>query len=436
MPESLVPVDVVIPVYRGEAETRACVESVLAARNDTRCEIVVIDDASPEPALSAWLRSVAASGRITLIVHDANGGFVATANEGMGLHPDRDVVLLNSDTEVADGWLDRLVSHAERDRAVGTATPFSTNATICSYPRTLADNALPRGETTASLDSAFAAANAGHCIDIPTAVGFCMHIPRRCLDAVGVFDEARYGAGYGEEVDFCMRAARAGFRNVLAADVFVRHVGEVSFGNSGMERRAKAQATVDVLYPEFQVRLREYLDSDPACEARRRADLERLRRARAPRELFAGPFTADVKERIDALAAAGEHEILVLTPWRESFVELSWAGRDEELRLWFHREEDAAQLTALLGAIGVSRVHGQERDMPAAFPASGLPDVARLRLHAPAEAPPPPVEPAPPVTPAQELAPARGVTPAQAGAPSPTPQKTPGLFARLLRRFR
>lgn len=271
-------IDVVVPVYRGEAETRACLESVLAAPLRTPHDVVVIDDASPEPAISAWLRALAAQGRITLIAHAANRGFVGSVNEGMALHPERDVVLLNSDTEVAAGWLDRLAAHARGDATIGTATPFSTNATILSYPRPLEPNALPPGETTASLDAAFATANAGQNVDVPTAVGFCMFIARRCLDRVGAFDEARYGAGYGEEVDFCMRAARAGFRNVAAGDVFVRHVGEVSFGNTGVARRQKAQAMVDALYPEFQVKLREFLAADPLRELRSRANLARLAR--------------------------------------------------------------------------------------------------------------------------------------------------------------
>jgi GT2 family glycosyltransferase len=270
--------DIVIPCYRGEPETRACVESVLASAVAASHEVVVIDDASPEPALSAWLRGVAAEHRITLLAHSANRGFVASVNEGMALHPDRDVVLLNSDTEVAPGWLDRLAAHARGNKAIGTVTPFSSNATILSYPRPLEPNPLPPGETTASLDAAFAAANPGQSVDIPTAVGFCMLISRRCLDRVGMFDEARYGAGYGEEVDFCMRAARAGFRNVAAGDVFVRHVGEVSFGNTGVARRAKAQALVDSLYPEFQVRLKQFLAVDPLARLRERADLARLSR--------------------------------------------------------------------------------------------------------------------------------------------------------------
>jgi len=272
-------VDIVVPVFRGEAETRACLESLLAARLQTPHEIVAIDDASPEPAISAWLRVLASEGRVTLIAHAANRGFVATANEGMALHADRDVVLLNSDTEVADGWLDRLAAHAARDARIGTVTPFSNNATICSYPRTLVANELPKDETTASLDRAFAKANPGRSEELPTAVGFCMYVTRRCIEAIGTFDAGRYGAGYGEEVDFCMRASRAGFRHVIAADVFVRHVGEVSFGATGLERRAKAQAIVDALYPEFQPRVRDFIARDPLKALRQRADLARGRKA-------------------------------------------------------------------------------------------------------------------------------------------------------------
>ena len=274
------PVDIVVPAYRGLEDTRRCVESVLRSRLARPAQLTVIDDASPEPALSAWLREAAAARGFTLVVHPANRGFVATANEGMRLHADRDVLLLNSDTEVAPGWLDRIAAHAERDATVGTVTPFSNNATICSYPRTLENNPMPPGETTASLDAAFARANAGLSADIVTAVGFCMFIPRRTLDRVGVFDEARYGLGYGEEVDFCMRVARAGLRNVVAADVFVRHVGEVSFGGSGADRRAQAQATVDALYPEFQERLRAFIPADPLRPFRERVDRERARPGR------------------------------------------------------------------------------------------------------------------------------------------------------------
>ena len=311
-------VDVVIPVYRGMAETRACIESVLASRAGDAFDVVVIDDRSPEPEMAPWLAHLAADARITLVTHAANAGFVASVNEGMALHPDRDVVLLNSDTEVAAGWLDRLRACARRDRSIGTVTPFSNNATICSYPRTLAANALPPGESTADLDAAFAAANHGRSADILTAVGFCMYITRRCLDRVGPFDYERYGAGYGEEVDFCMRAARAGFRNVIAADVFVRHHGEVSFEGSD-ERRLKAQATVDALYPEFQQGLKAFIQADPLRGLRRRADLQRLRRF--PAQLVRDESGGRMK--------------------------LRWNREGEEFALWLEKDRDRAALAAI-----------------------------------------------------------------------------------------
>lgn len=264
-------IDVIVPAYRGLSETRRCLESVLRARVRLRHEVVVIDDASPEPELSAWLRELAAGGRVTLLVHERNAGFVASVNEGMRLHADRDVLLLNSDTEVADGWLDRIAACAARDPKAGTVTPFSNNATICSYPLFAQSNPLPAGATTAKLDAAFARANAGRAVEIPTAVGFCMFIARRCLAEVGPFDEEAFGRGYGEEVDFCMRAARAGWRHLLAADTFVYHQGEVSFGGGAQEIRDRAQAIVDARYPEFQPRVRAFLDADPPRESRERA---------------------------------------------------------------------------------------------------------------------------------------------------------------------
>ena len=127
-------VDVIVPVYKGLDETRRCLDSVLAFPQRTAREIVVVDDCSPEPELAGWLRELAETGAITLLENPANTGFVNAVNRSMILHPDRDVVLLNSDTEVHGDWLDRLRRHAYSDPQVGTVTPFTNNGTICGYP--------------------------------------------------------------------------------------------------------------------------------------------------------------------------------------------------------------------------------------------------------------------------------------------------------------
>ena len=92
----------------------------------------------------------------------------------------------------------------------GTLTPFSNNATICSYPFEGWTGGVPGSLGLAGLDSLIATTLTGQVVDIPTGVGFCMYIRRSCLDEVGLFDAERFGRGYGEENDFCRRAAATG----------------------------------------------------------------------------------------------------------------------------------------------------------------------------------------------------------------------------------
>jgi len=270
-------VDVIVPVYKGFEETRQCVESVLQADCATPFELVLIDDASPDPRLVEYCASLRGRPGLTLRVNPENLGFVETVNRGMRLHPDRDVVLLNSDTQVAHGWLDRLRQCAHSQPDIGTATPFSNNATICSYPNFCADNALP-ASGLAALDAIFAQVNAGKSIDLPTAVGFCMYIRRACLDAVGLFDAGRFGRGYGEENDFSRRAAGAGWRNVLCADVFVFHAGGVSFQDERDVLMAVSAEKLASLHPEYDALVKKFVVEDPPSSLRQAVDFELARR--------------------------------------------------------------------------------------------------------------------------------------------------------------
>ncbi len=196
-------VDVIIPVYRGYDDTLACIHSVLTANTKTPFELVVIDDQSPEPELSRILRGLADLGLISLYVNARNRGFVATVNEGIRLHPGRDVVLLNSDTIVYGDWMDRLRRHVLKCADIATVTPFSNNATICSYPFFNRNNVSQVELTDDELDSLAARVNAGRTVDIPTGVGFCLYIRRSCIDQIGLFDEEHRTAlgGPGEPRD-------------------------------------------------------------------------------------------------------------------------------------------------------------------------------------------------------------------------------------------
>lgn len=266
MPAPSVQVDVVIPVYRGYAQTIRCIEAVLADNARPPGRVVIVDDKSPEPRLSSWLARLAKRGQITLLRNNRNLGFVRSVNRGIAEAGSRDVVLLNSDTKVVNGWLERLSTAAYAAADIATASPFSNNATICSYPNPMGGT-LPDGLDIRSIDAACRSANSGRIIDLPTTVGFCMYIRRAALDIVGELDARTFGRGYGEEVDFCRRATALGWRHVLACDVFVYHEGAVSFGANSPH----AQRSQDILhtrYPDYDADVKSFVNLDPALPAR------------------------------------------------------------------------------------------------------------------------------------------------------------------------
>jgi GT2 family glycosyltransferase/2-polyprenyl-3-methyl-5-hydroxy-6-metoxy-1,4-benzoquinol methylase/glycosyltransferase involved in cell wall biosynthesis len=371
------PVDIIVPVYRGLADTRLCIDSVLASTNQSAWRLVVINDASPEPEVTAWLRERAAQEpRITLLENPDNLGFVGTVNRGMALSDRHDVLLLNSDTEVAGDWLDRIRAAAYGDAKVASVTPFSTNATICSYPRFCEDNPLPPGHTTASLDALCARTHPGAVVDVPTGVGFCMYIRRDSLHDVGLFDTDNFGKGYGEENDFCQRAQAKGWRNLHLLDTFVLHTGGVSFGDSKSPRERAAMATLARLHPRYALDVHAFVQDDPARPYRLALDVARIQSTALPVILAvlhdrAGGTVRHVRELARHLA--GHAQFLTLTPAADATVLLRMADKAEGFELAFRLRDQANDLLALLRHLRVCHVHyhhllghGQlVRDLPA-----------------------------------------------------------------------
>lgn len=259
---------IIIPVYEGYQETLNCINSVLNAKCKTAYQLIVINDCSPNNKLTTKLRAHAQQHKYTLIENEKNLGFVGTVNRGIRVASDDDVILLNSDTLVPDGWVDQLLTAAYSDAIIGTVTPFSNNATICSYPNFCQDNILPIDHNVNSLNSMFQRLNTGKIIDLPTAHGFCVFIKRAVIDEIGVFDEQKWGKGYAEENDFSLRAEQYGWRNVFALDTFVQHLGSVSFSSNTEEFVRKNLKILNGFYPDYAARVSDFISNDPAREFR------------------------------------------------------------------------------------------------------------------------------------------------------------------------
>ncbi|MEM6728655.1 MAG: glycosyltransferase, partial [Pseudomonadota bacterium] len=209
------PPAIILPVHNAGLLAR---ETLRRLAEHTRWEggavrVVLIDDGSTEAglaaALKAWalLHDSAPHLSITHWRHEAARGFIATVNAGFA-HLEASghrgaVILLNSDAFVPAGWLPRLLAPLS-DPKVASATPMSNAAEIASAPALCRNTPLAPGHGDA-MDAVAAGLGAG-AIDAPTGVGFCMALGAAWWQALPRFDTA-FGAGYGEEVDWCRRVA-------------------------------------------------------------------------------------------------------------------------------------------------------------------------------------------------------------------------------------
>ncbi|UZE95127.1 glycosyltransferase [Alkalimarinus alittae] len=355
-------IDVIVPVYRGLEETKECIESALRTLPSGASQLVVINDCSPEIEVTEYLRARAKTGGFQLLENAENLGFVATVNKGMSLNPLHDVLLLNSDVEVENDWLERIAVAAYSEPNIGSVTPFSNNATICSFPNFCEDNALFNGLSVKKLDAICASSNPeGSVVDIPTGVGFCMFIRRDCLNKVGLFDVDTFGKGYGEENDWCQRAIKAGWRNVHLMNVFVYHKGGVSFADEQDPRKDRALELLNGLHPNYQGDVHAFINKDPAKPYRLKFLLSLLANDQRPKILSIDHgLGGGVVQHVEELAAHVESRAITLRlyPCSEGVVKLSFSLTEHiKDSLEFNIASQYDDLLLLCRYLGVGFVH-------------------------------------------------------------------------------
>ena len=221
---------VVVPIYRAAVLARRAIVS-LAETTPKDSRLILIDDGGQDPGVDALLTpdsldSIGA-GHAEVIRNPRNLGFPGTVNVAIQAAGSHDVVVVNSDVVVAPGWYEALTAAAERLPRAATLSVMANNGTMLSTPY----RNQPRPDFPI-LERAGEVADAAESlkpIEISNAVGHLLYLTHAAIHAVGLLDEA-YAPGYGEEVDFSLRAAEAGFVNYLVPGVAVHHEGSGSFG--------------------------------------------------------------------------------------------------------------------------------------------------------------------------------------------------------------
>lgn len=274
----MTPCSIVIPVYNAFADALMCLESVVRCTAAT-VRIVVVDDASTEGLFAEVLpASLRQDPRLVLIRQARNAGFVKSCNTGIHAAGTDDVVLLNSDTLVTPGWLQKLQSVAQSRPRVATVTPLTNNGTLASIPNAFVANAVPAGYTLDEFAALVEQVSRHERVELPTCVGFCVYIRREALQSVGLFDEVHFGRGYGEENDFSCRAQALGFVDLLDDSTYIFHRGQGSFGPEREALSRTHMATLLRLHPLYAARVEAFVRAHSLHPLQQRIHDEMFRR--------------------------------------------------------------------------------------------------------------------------------------------------------------
>jgi len=214
---------VIMPVHRDAGATRRTLESIV--RNTHRpYEIIVIDNAADVETRSVIEEYARRADNFTIVTNESNFGYPVACNQGLARARGEYLVVMNNDVVVPPHWASRLLAAFSLDPKVGAVGPRTNYA---AGPQ-LVENPDYTEETFPAWAEAWYRKNAGSLRPAVRLIGFLMVLKRQLVEEIGGFDPL-FGIGNYEDDDYCLRALLAGFKLVIADDVFVHHFGSRSF---------------------------------------------------------------------------------------------------------------------------------------------------------------------------------------------------------------
>lgn len=224
-------IDIIIPVYGALPQTKRCISSIFD-NSGNEFRLIIVDDRESDYVSERLNELYGNNTKIVLIKNDNNLGFIKSANIGLNHEIDsykEDFkIILNSDTYVTKGWLDKFKRCYQSCSQIGIACPASNNAENLSLQ-------IPQGYNVETFNQLLGTQSVKEYPDITTAVGYCMSIKTEIIQELGGFDEI-FGLGYGEESDLHYKALCRGYRSVLIPDCFVYHESHASFSEKKLKQ--------------------------------------------------------------------------------------------------------------------------------------------------------------------------------------------------------
>ena len=217
---------IIIVTHNSFIYTKRCLNSIWRFTHEPY-ELIFVDNNSTDDTL-LYLQEL----NITVLYNTENRGFPAAVNQGIEVAQGKQILLLNNDTIVTTGWLRRMLNRLYSDQDIGLVGPHSNNTG--GDQRITVDYHLSELEDFAQSISYH---NREQQINIHQLMGFCLLIKREVIEQIGLFDE-RFGIGNFEDTDYCYRAIQAGYKAIIAQDVFIHHFGSRTFKALGIDLKS------------------------------------------------------------------------------------------------------------------------------------------------------------------------------------------------------
>ncbi len=254
---------IVIVAYKSRDEIGPCLAS-LPSRLDGRPVKTVVVDNSPGDGAGELIR--ARFPAVDYVPAEKNLGFGRANNAGYGRSHGECVLFLNPDTICNEAALAHCTSRVRAERDIGLISPklvLANGAMDAACRRslpTLWDGfcrasglaaAFPRTRLFAGYNLTWRPDDGTY--DVGAINGAFMLARREVLEKTGLFDERFFM--YGDDLDLCVRVARAGYRIVYDGRVQITHLKGVSVAKD-YERMSRAifDANRDVYLKHFNPR--------------------------------------------------------------------------------------------------------------------------------------------------------------------------------------
>jgi len=305
---------IVLLAWNQLAYTQRCIESVLR-NTHVPCELVLVDNGSAD-GTADYFRALKAEHPevpIKLQLNRKNLGFAKGCNQGLALSNGDFVCFLNNDTIVADGWLEQLQWWADLEPTIGIVGPVSNRVAGIQkiegvpYPQ---DAMTPEMvDALEAFAASWRAQNRHQSVQVNRIIGLCLLVKRELIERIGGFDTG-FATGNYEDDDLCFRARVAGYRIVIARDVFLHHYGSKTFEGNKVDYSATMARN--------EARFLKKWGFEKTPDGYRSTGLDQIQYDRARH--FA-PYGAEEGFRADGrpvqVVEANTRNVLVVAPWAE-----------------------------------------------------------------------------------------------------------------------